>query len=93
MPDRNDVERIKKLLTEHHQDHLLAFWPELDSNQRADLLCQVRELDFPAVCEWVEHLVKGGRRLPSSMISSRLRPIVPCRVTLPCSASTVRLSS
>jgi UDP-N-acetylglucosamine/UDP-N-acetylgalactosamine diphosphorylase len=59
MPDRNDVESIKRLLTEHHQNHLLAFWPELDSNQRADLLCQIRELDFPAVCEWVEHLVKG----------------------------------
>lgn len=64
MPDKNDVEDIKRRLTEHHQEHLLAFWPQLSPQQRADLLAQIRELDFPAICEWVELLVKGSPQPP-----------------------------
>lgn len=64
MPDGNDVESLKRMLTEHHQEHLLTFWPRLSPNQKTDLLAQIRELDFGRVCEWVEHLVKGRTQAP-----------------------------
>jgi len=59
MTIRNDVEGIRRQLTEHHQEHLLAFWPQLDARQRQNLLDQIRELDLGKIDDWVEHLVKG----------------------------------
>ena len=59
MADGNDVERITQQLKNHHQEHLLAFWPQLDSRQRQELLDQIRELDLAKVDEWVEQLVKS----------------------------------
>ncbi len=38
-------EALKKL-TEQGQEHLLAFWAELDEGQRAGLLAQIEEIDF-----------------------------------------------
>jgi UDP-N-acetylglucosamine/UDP-N-acetylgalactosamine diphosphorylase len=55
----NDMENIRRQLTEHHQEHLLAFWPQLDARQGQDLLDEIRELDFTKIDDWIEHLVKG----------------------------------
>jgi UDP-N-acetylglucosamine/UDP-N-acetylgalactosamine diphosphorylase len=60
MAVRNDIEGIRRQLTEHHQDHLLAFWAQLDDRERRDLLDQIRELDLAKIDDWVEHLVKGA---------------------------------
>lgn len=59
MAVRNDIEGIRRQLTEHHQEHLLAFWTQLDDRQRQDLLDEIRELDLAKIDDWVEHLVKG----------------------------------
>ncbi len=64
MPAGTDVESIKRLLAEHQQEHLIGFWPQLDPNHREGLLAQIRELDFPAIDEWVESLVKGRPQPP-----------------------------
>jgi len=64
MADRRDVDSIRKSLTEHHQEHLLAFWPELSDEQRTDLLAQVGELDLDSIDEWVATLVKGQPQPP-----------------------------
>lgn len=64
MPDRNDVESLKNRLNEHYQDHLLAFWSDLNSSQKDDLLAQVQELDLDAIREWVEQLVKSQPQPP-----------------------------
>lgn len=60
MAKRTDVESIRRQLQEHHQEHLLAFWSELDSRQRQDLLSQIQELDLAKIDGWVKHLVKGS---------------------------------
>lgn len=59
-----DVDRIRESLTRHHQEHLLTFWEQLNSDQRACLLDQVRELDLDSIDEWVETLVKGHPEHP-----------------------------
>lgn len=59
MVETNDIKDITQQLKEHHQEHLLAFWPQLDARQRQELLDQVRELDLTKVDEWVERLVKS----------------------------------
>jgi UDP-N-acetylglucosamine/UDP-N-acetylgalactosamine diphosphorylase len=56
----SDIESIRRQLAEHHQEHLLAFWPQLDDHQRQDLLDQIRDLDLAKIDHWVEHLVKAA---------------------------------
>ncbi len=51
-------ENIKKLAEGHNQGHLLAFWEQLDSAGRRDLLTQVEELDFSRIDDWVSNYVK-----------------------------------
>jgi UDP-N-acetylglucosamine/UDP-N-acetylgalactosamine diphosphorylase len=58
MIERNEVERIREQLREHHQEHLLTFWPQLGPQQRQELLDQVRELDLAQIDDWVDRLVK-----------------------------------
>jgi UDP-N-acetylglucosamine/UDP-N-acetylgalactosamine diphosphorylase len=58
MTDRNELEGISQPLAEHHQEHLLAFWPQLDRRQRQELLGQIHELDLAKIGEWIEQLVK-----------------------------------
>jgi len=64
MVDKNEVEGIRKLLKRHHQDHLLAFWPELGPDQRQELLGEIRELDLPEISSWIEQLVKSQPQPP-----------------------------
>ena len=49
----------KKLLKKHNQSHLLAFWEQLNTNQRRNLLAQIRQLDFPKIDNWVTDFVKN----------------------------------
>jgi len=64
-------EDIKKLLTEHHQSHLLAFWDQLNTTQRQDLLAQIQELDFEKIEYWVANCVMKSS---SAAISTDLVP-------------------
>jgi UDP-N-acetylglucosamine/UDP-N-acetylgalactosamine diphosphorylase len=66
-----NVDTVRKLLTDHHQDHLLAFWPQLSPNRRTDLLGQIRELDLDAIDGWIDTLVKGQ---PQPAIQQNFEP-------------------
>ena len=46
MSNKNSLKNVEKLLKKHNQSHLLAFWGQLDDNQRQNLLAQINELDF-----------------------------------------------
>lgn len=59
MLEERDGFNIRELLTAHHQEHLLTFWPQLGAKERAGLIEQVRELDLDAIDEWIGTLVKG----------------------------------
>jgi len=58
MIDEKQFEQARNELSEHHQEHLLTFWPELNSEPKRGLLEQVRELDWSRICPWVETLIK-----------------------------------
>ncbi len=66
--DDGEYERIRRLSQQHHQEHLLSFWPQIGSPERRDLLDQIRELDFTKLDDWVEHLVKGT---PAPAVATR----------------------
>ncbi len=58
MSTQKNYENIKKLLKNHHQDHLLAFWDQLNKDQRLNLLTQIQQLDLEKIDFWVTHFVK-----------------------------------
>ncbi len=59
MSTEKNYENIKKLLKNHHQGHLLAFWDQLDKDQRLNLLAQIRQLDLEKIDFWVTNFVKN----------------------------------
>lgn len=50
-------QQIVKLLGKHGQQHLLAFYDQLDPHQQSALLDQIRQLDFTAFPGWIEQYV------------------------------------
>lgn len=57
MIDAAQFEQARRELSEHHQEHVLTYWPELSYEQRERLLEQVRELDWSRINPWVQTLV------------------------------------
>jgi len=53
-----NYEKTKKLLENHHQSHLFAFWGQLNDDQRENLLEQIRQLDFEKIDFWVANIIK-----------------------------------
>jgi len=59
MSTQKKYENIKNLLKNHHQDHLLTFWDQLDKGQRRNLLAQIQQLDLEKIDLWVANFVKN----------------------------------
>jgi UDP-N-acetylglucosamine/UDP-N-acetylgalactosamine diphosphorylase len=59
MSTQKEYENLKKLLKNHHQSHILAFWDQLDESQKQDLLSQIRRLDLTKIDVWVEKFIKN----------------------------------
>jgi len=59
MNTQQDFERIIKLLEEHSQGHLPAFWSELDPEQKQNLAAQLQRLNFDEIDKWIEKYVKN----------------------------------
>ncbi len=64
MMDEKQFEQARNELSGHHQEHLLTFWPELNSDRKEALIEQVRELDWARICPWVETLIKARPEHP-----------------------------
>ena len=58
MSTERTYENTLRLLRKHRQGHLVAFWGRLDATQRANLLEQIRRLDFSKIDSWVADFVK-----------------------------------
>lgn len=42
-------EKFKKTLEENNQGHLLKFWPDLNDDEKRNLLAEIKEIDVPAI--------------------------------------------
>jgi len=71
MAAKEKFEKLKKLLKKHNQNHLLAFWEDLNASQRRNLLLQIEELDFSKIDDWVANYIK---KPPSSAIAANFTP-------------------
>jgi UDP-N-acetylglucosamine/UDP-N-acetylgalactosamine diphosphorylase len=58
MTNKNNPESTKNLLKKHGQAHLLAFWEQLNTAQRQNLLAQIEQLDLVKIDLWVNKYVK-----------------------------------
>ena len=72
MNTKKTLENIKKLLKKHNQDHLLAFWEQLNAAERQNLLAQIQQLDFPKIDDWGANFVKKSI---SAEIGAELAPV------------------
>ncbi|MFA5251422.1 MAG: UDPGP type 1 family protein [Phycisphaerae bacterium] len=64
-------EKTEKLLKKHNQGHLLAFWEQLNPDQRQNLLAQIERLDFSETDKWVAKYIKNP---DSAAISADVSP-------------------
>jgi len=71
MSTQKNYEKIKKLLKNHYQGHLLAFWDQLNRVQRQHLLAQIRQLDLEKIDFWVTNYIKN---FASATISANITP-------------------
>jgi len=58
MGPQKTYEDIKKVLKKHRQGHLLAFWDQLNTAQRRNLLAQIQQLDLAKIDYWVADCIK-----------------------------------
>lgn len=79
MPSQTGFDAWKQKLDGFGQGHLLAFWDRLTGSQRAELLADLREIDF-ALCESLLHTYVRQRpvvRLPSNIEPPKIWPSEP----------------
>ncbi len=65
MNAQETYENVEKSLQEHRQSHLLAFWEQLDADQRLDLLAQIQRLELAKTGQWMADLVKNPTSTPN----------------------------
>ena len=73
------LEAARESLRRHEQEHLLAFYDELDPAQRANLLAQIAEIDFAQLDRLVRSAVFGqvGGAVPEDIAPLPMLPAVP----------------
>ena len=71
MGTQKTYEDIKKVLKKHRQGHLLAFWDQLNTAQRQNLLAQIQQLDLAKIDNWAANCIK--KSVPAA-ISTDLVP-------------------
>jgi len=85
----NRFENAEKLLKKHNQAHILAFWDELDKNQKQNLLSQIDELDFQAIDTWIQQYIKNTPTA-TSLSSLAPAPFYPAKPTFESQQSTYK---
>ncbi len=54
---KNKLQNVKTLLDTHKQNHLLAFWPQLNETGKQNLLAEIERLNFSKIDAWVEKYI------------------------------------
>ncbi len=49
-----DIEQLRVMLKSEGQEHVLAFWDELDEKEKTDFISQIKDIDFSKVKERYE---------------------------------------
>jgi UDP-N-acetylglucosamine/UDP-N-acetylgalactosamine diphosphorylase len=63
MSDETRFERVSALCKKYQQEHLLAFYNQLNTSQQKSLLAQIEKLDFKRIPGWIERYVKNNSPL------------------------------
>jgi UDP-N-acetylglucosamine/UDP-N-acetylgalactosamine diphosphorylase len=73
------LEKVRQLLTSHHQEHLLRFYDELTEPQQKSLLDQIEGQDWAALDDLIETHVKKQPELhlPTSIEPAPAYPATP----------------
>lgn len=73
MTTKKTRENTKKLLKKHNQSHLLAFWEQLDSIQRQNLLEQINQLPLSKIDDWITKYIKkpASVKLPTDLVPAQ----------------------
>ncbi len=71
MTTKKNFEKTRKLLKRHNQNHLLAFWEQLNAAQRRNLRAQIEQLDFSKIDDWVANCIGPP---PSAAIPADFAP-------------------
>lgn len=82
MPSKTDaqrLDRIRSLLKQHGQDHLLAFWGELNDTQRAELLDDIEQIHFEGLDALIRSHVQAEVAFP---LPATIEP-APCYPSQP----------
>ncbi|GMU21784.1 MAG: UDP-glucose pyrophosphorylase [Phycisphaerae bacterium] len=58
------LNRIRPVLQQHGQDHLLGFWEGLNDHQRAELLEDIEKISFASIDELIERNVRSAQPFP-----------------------------
>jgi len=66
--------KIEKLLKERNQGHLLAFWEQLNTAGRQNLLVQIRQLDFSKIDDCVANYIKKAH---FRAVAANFAPVKP----------------
>lgn len=74
MPENMDVETLRKRLRDYDQDHLLAFWDELDEGQRKKLYHELNNLDLEDVTQSFERCV-AAMNADSEKLDDHMEPL------------------
>ncbi len=79
MDIEDTLKDTKRLLQEHGQSHLLAFWPHLAPDQRRNLLTQLNSLDWSRIDGYMADCVKKppSVKLPADLVPPKFYPAQP----------------
>jgi UDP-N-acetylglucosamine/UDP-N-acetylgalactosamine diphosphorylase len=79
MSDKMRFEKVLKLCKNYQQEHLLAFYNELKSEQQNALLDQIEKLDFKHIPGWIEQYIKkdGALVIPTKIDPAPAYPPIP----------------
>lgn len=67
-----EIDSIRKILKEHGQEHVLAFWDRLDPVQQKGLLAQLKSIDFKNIAKMKRMLEAAGSAAQEA--AKELRP-------------------
>lgn len=77
MGSEKNFNHTQKLLKEHNQEHLLAFWGQLKPFERQNLLAQISQLDFSKIDDWVANYIK---KADFTTICGSFAPVKPYKL-------------